>query len=193
MGATDLIFKLRNDGYSISADGGFLDISPADDLSPELVRQLKLGKPEILCALDKEEKARTSRPSAKNLTVTKYENPLIRDEKLHELDLLIQYVAEHNDFSEADIEEAKYHANKEVELALTSFRALARDIRRDRALAILQANPDVPRALYTDTESDAKNIILAIAVRHVAVTEMTIPREKYDPWRLITVLDKEIH
>jgi len=58
MGATDLIFKLRSDGYSISADRGYLDISPADDLSPELVKQLKLGKPEILCALDKEEKAR---------------------------------------------------------------------------------------------------------------------------------------
>ena len=47
MGATDLIFKLRNDGYSLKADGSYLDISPADNLSPELVHQLKLGKPEI--------------------------------------------------------------------------------------------------------------------------------------------------
>jgi len=61
MGATDLIFKLRSDGYSISADGGYLDISPADDLSPELLRQLKLGKPEILTALGREEKARAIR------------------------------------------------------------------------------------------------------------------------------------
>ena len=61
MGVTDLIFKLRNDGYSICADGSCLDISPAEDLSPEIVRQLKLGKPEILNALGREEKARAIR------------------------------------------------------------------------------------------------------------------------------------
>jgi len=54
MGATDLIFKLRSDGYSISADGGYLDISPADDLSPELVQQLKQRKAEILTELQRE-------------------------------------------------------------------------------------------------------------------------------------------
>ena len=61
MGATELIFKLRSDGYSIKADGGYLDIFPADYLSPELVKQLKLGKPEILSALGREEKARETR------------------------------------------------------------------------------------------------------------------------------------
>jgi len=96
-------------------------------------------------------------------------------EKLLELDSLIQYIAVANDFSGYDIEEAKYNATRDMENALTSFRALARDIRRDRALELLQANPDVPRALYTDTESDLNNVILAIAVRHVAVTEMTVP------------------
>jgi len=54
-----------------------------------------------------------------------------KTEKLHELDLLVQYVAENNDFSESDIEEAKNHAIKDVELAITSFRALVRTIRRD--------------------------------------------------------------
>ena len=54
MGAVDIIFKLRNDGYSISADGGYLDISPADDLSPELVLQLKQRKAEILTELQRE-------------------------------------------------------------------------------------------------------------------------------------------
>jgi len=135
----------------------------------------------------------TPRTSQKTVTGTKCENPAIQDEKLLELNSLIQYVAKENDFSEFDREEAKFYANKDVELALTSFRALARDIRRDRALELLQANPDVPRALYTDTESDPNNVILAIAVRHVAVTEMTVPRVKYDPWKLITILDGEVH
>jgi len=67
------------------------------------------------------------------------------------------------------------------------------EARQEKVMALLQANPDVPRAVYADTDSDPLNVILAIAVRHVAVTEMTIPREKYDPWRLMTVLDGEVH
>ncbi len=68
-----------------------------------------------------------------------------------------------------------------------------REARKERVMALLQENPDSPRAIYADTDSDPLNVILVIAVRHVAVTEMEIPREKYDPWRLITILDKEIH
>jgi len=60
-------------------------------------------------------------------------------------------------------------------------------------MELLQANPEAPRALYTDAESDSKNVILAIAVRHLAVTEMAIPREKYNPLKLKTVLDGEVH
>lgn len=51
MGAPDLIFELRERGYSIKADGRYLDISPANDLPPEIVKQLKQHKPEILAAL----------------------------------------------------------------------------------------------------------------------------------------------
>ena len=146
MGATELIFKLRNDGYSIKADGGYLDIFPAEDLSPEFVKQLKQGKPEILCALRQEEelkrldKKRESRaivtaiPSTKVAKVAgvnlQIDPEPTKAEKLLELDSLIRYIAEHNDFSEYDIEEAKSIANKDVENALISFRALARDIRR---------------------------------------------------------------
>ena len=54
MDATDLIFKLRNDGHSIEADGSYLDISPADNLSTELVQQLKNSKTDILCSLNRE-------------------------------------------------------------------------------------------------------------------------------------------
>jgi len=116
-----------------------------------------------------------------------------KDEKLHELDSLIQYVAEENDFSESDLEKAKFYATKDVENAITSFRALARDIRRDRAMELLQASPESLRAIFIDEESDPNNVILAIAVRHVSVSEMTVPRVKYDPWKLITILDKGVH
>lgn len=53
MGAHDLIFELRSMGYSIRADGSYLDISPAANLSPELVKQLKQSKAEILTELQR--------------------------------------------------------------------------------------------------------------------------------------------
>ncbi len=54
MGAPDLIFELRRKGYSVRADGNYLDISPANDISPELVQQLKQSKPELLAELQRE-------------------------------------------------------------------------------------------------------------------------------------------
>ncbi len=117
MGATDLIFKLRSDGYSISADGGYLDISPADDLSPELVQQLKQRKAEILTELQ-------------------------------------------------------------------------RETREKKVLAMLEENPDKQRAVYTDTESDQNNVILTIAVRYLSTCEMLIPRAKYDPFRLLELIEQ---
>jgi len=135
----------------------------------------------------------TSGTSQKIVSGTKCENPAIQDEKLHELDSLIQYVAEHNDFSEEGIEEAKFHARKDVELALISFRALAREIRRDKVMELLQASPESLRAVHIDADSDPKNIILAIGLRYVAVAEMAIPREKYTPWKMMNILNTEVH
>lgn len=54
MDAPDLIFELRSKGYSIRADGGYLDISPADNIPPELVQNIRQSKAEILAALQSE-------------------------------------------------------------------------------------------------------------------------------------------
>ena len=53
MGAPDLIFELRRKGDGMRADGGYLDISPADNLPPDLVQQLKQSKTEILTELQR--------------------------------------------------------------------------------------------------------------------------------------------
>jgi hypothetical protein len=55
MGAPDLIFELRSKGYSIHADGGYLDISPAD-LPPDILQTIRQSKDEILAALLSEAK-----------------------------------------------------------------------------------------------------------------------------------------
>lgn len=59
MDALELIFKIRLRGYSVIADGTYLDISPTSDLPSdvipeELMHQLEQHKPEILCALHRE-------------------------------------------------------------------------------------------------------------------------------------------
>ncbi len=98
MGAPDLIFELRRKGYSIVADGNYLDISPADDLSVEFVQQLRQSKVEILCALHRE----------------------------NELKRLVRLVSDHNSFSQEDYEEALTHALSDPVNALTCFTSLAR-------------------------------------------------------------------
>lgn len=122
MGAPDLIFELRRKGYSIRADGSYLDISPADNLPPELVQTIRQSKAEILTELQREARA---------------------------------------------------------------------EWRRQKVIAMLNAAPDTQRAIYTDTDSDPHNVILAIAVRTCQQTcEMLIPKAKYDPWKLLELVER---
>jgi len=62
--------------------------------------------------------------------------------------------------------------------------------RRQKVLAMLEENSNKQRAVYADTESDQDNVILAIAVRHLATYEMLIPKEKYDPFRLLALIEQ---
>jgi len=121
MGANDLIFELRHKGYSIRADGGYLDISPADNLPPDLVQTIRQSKAEILTELQREARM---------------------------------------------------------------------EWRRQKVIAMLEAAPGTQRAIYPDTDSDPLNVILAIAIRHVATCEMLIPKSKYDPWRLLELIER---
>lgn len=122
MGAPDLIFELRRKGYSIRADGGYLDISPADNLPPELVQTIRQSKAEILTELQKEARA---------------------------------------------------------------------EWRRQKVIAMLNAAPGTQRAIYTDTDSDPHNVIVAVAVRACQQTcEMTIAKATYDPWRLLELIER---
>ncbi len=98
MRAMDLILKLRSCGYSIKAEGSYIDICPTDTLSEEFVHELKLGKTEILCALEQEEE-------------------LIR---------LISLVSYYHNFREEDYQEALEVALTDPVEALICFRSLAK-------------------------------------------------------------------
>ncbi len=55
---------------------------------------------------------------------------------------------------------------------------------------MLEAKPEVIRAIHADSESDPDNVILVIAVRGLATCEMLLPKANYDAWQLIALVDK---
>lgn len=65
------------------------------------------------------------------------------------------------------------------------------EARRQKVLAMLDADPTLKRAIYADSDSDPDNVILAIAVRHVATCEMLISKSKFDPMRLLELIDAQ--
>jgi hypothetical protein len=65
-----------------------------------------------------------------------------------------------------------------------------REARRQKVIAMLERYPDTQRAIYADTDSDPHNVILAIAVRHIATCDMLIPKEKYDAFRLLELIER---
>ena len=62
--------------------------------------------------------------------------------------------------------------------------------RRQKVLSRMEENPNKQRAVYADTESDHGNVILTIAVRHLATCEMFIPKDRYDPFRLLELIEQ---
>jgi len=97
MGANDLIFTLRESGFSVSTDNSRLQIAPAKNLTNELKQTIQQSKVEILCALHQEE----------------------------ELKRLVRLVSDHHGFSQEDYEEALTHALRDPISALTCFTSLA--------------------------------------------------------------------
>jgi len=86
----------------------------------------------------------------------------------------------------ATVAVANPHTHETVELASD----IQQKTRRQKVLAMLAENPNKQRAVYADTESEQDNIILTIAVRHLATYEMLIPKAKYDPFRLLELIEQ---
>ena len=67
---------------------------------------------------------------------------------------------------------------------------LKREERRAKVLAILEANPDTQRAFVTDTEAVPDNVILTMAIRNQYTFEMTIPKDRYDGFLVLEILNR---
>lgn len=77
------------------------------------------------------------------------------------------------------------------EKTITTNAEARAEARRQKVIAMLNAAPDTKRAIFADTESDPHNIVLTVAVRACQQTcELLIPKSKYDPWRLLELIER---
>ncbi len=117
MEAIEIIEYLREQNFTVKADGDFLELSPPEKITEELIKRLRKHKPAILAELKREE-------------------------------------------------------------------------RRLKVLAMLTENPDSQRAIITDLNNDSGNVILTIAIRDQYTFEMQIPKDKYDAFTLLEMINK---
>ena len=66
----------------------------------------------------------------------------------------------------------------------------AAEARRQRVVAMLAENPGIQYAVTTDADADPEVVILILAIRGRATCELRIPRAKYDPFLLLTMIER---
>lgn len=117
MEAIEIIAYLREQNFTVKADGQYLDLAPAEKVTDELIERLRKHKPEIIAQLRSEE-------------------------------------------------------------------------RRLRVLKMLEKNPETRHAFLTDTQADPNNCIVTIAVRGQYSFELEIPKQKYDGFLMLELIEK---
>ena len=81
-------------------------------------------------------------------------------------------------------------ANPQTHETIELTSDVQQNVRRQKVLSMLEEYPNKQRAIYADTESDQDNVILNIAVRHLATCEMLIPKAGYNPFRLLELIEQ---
>ena len=59
-----------------------------------------------------------------------------------------------------------------------------------KAVAMLEADPALTRAVVTDSASLPDTVILAVAIRGLAVGEILIPKDRYDGLAVLVMLER---
>ena len=66
-----------------------------------------------------------------------------------------------------------------------------REASRQKAIGLMNESPGTPRGIYVDDQIDPDNIVVFVAVRSCMRTcELTIPRERYDPFALLALIER---
>ena len=66
----------------------------------------------------------------------------------------------------------------------------AAEARRQRVLAMLAERPGIRYAVLTDTQADPEAVLLTLAIRGRATCELHIPRDRYDPFLLLDLIER---
>lgn len=118
MNAIEMIENLRRQNITVKSDGEYLELSPPEKITEDLIQRLRKHKPAILAELKREE-------------------------------------------------------------------------RRLKVLAMLAEKPATKLAFTTDLNSDSDSVILTIAIRDQYCFEMQIPKDRYDPFMLLELIETQ--
>lgn len=199
MGAPDILALLAASGLTIRPlPGGLLEVAPRDRLTDDLRALIRSHRSEILAAL--------GAPSPQPRPSTDPDRPA----KLAELHRLIHALAEHDPehWTPADVEEAIREGERDLDAALETWRAIARqhgigmdtdaraEARRQRVLAMLAERPGIRYALVSDPDDPAypELVVLAVGLRKedgaTYTFEMLVPHDRYDPFLLMELVER---
>lgn len=97
-------------------------------------------------------------------------------------------------FGRSQDKQSGIHAPAETAISdPTGVRRIANrrsDARRAKLLAMMAEAPESRTHFYlTDDKADPDFVILALAIRHVGTCELSIPRERYDAFGLISTIE----
>jgi hypothetical protein len=67
----------------------------------------------------------------------------------------------------------------------------AMEARRQKVLAMLAQNPQIKRAIISDTEADPENVIVTIGLREQATAELVIPKASYDAFLILKLMEAQ--
>ena len=64
------------------------------------------------------------------------------------------------------------------------------EARQQQTLKMLADHPEARYAALTDTQSNPEAILLTLAIRGQATCELRIPRDRYDPFLLLDLIER---
>ena len=98
-------------------------------------------------------------------------------------DLIIKHKAQLVDLLSSK-QQLETHNNANIKLSAQAQQ------RREKVLAMLEADTSITRAVIDCHACDPLNVILTIAIRHVGTVELMLPKASYDGMAILIKLDE---
>ena len=85
-----------------------------------------------------------------------------------------------------------FTAQNDIDIDMSDVNTLSAQAqqRREKVLAMLEADPSITRAVIDCHVTDPLNVILTIAIRHIGTVELMLPKASYDGMAILIKLDE---